>query len=125
MPTRLFLPIGSDSGSTVTDIDINACPLLPESPFTSSTDLYFPDDENNLAYAVGYAQIPPSPTISPQPWSPPLSPLLSNFRPDVFHPEDVVPFPDPESEPRPGEAPLRTRFFTSMHSHNSHTDRGG
>lgn len=55
---KTAVPIGSDSGPTVADIDISAYPLLPESPFTSSTDLQLPDDKNNLAYAVGQPRYP-------------------------------------------------------------------
>ncbi|KAK0436150.1 hypothetical protein EV421DRAFT_1138929 [Armillaria borealis] len=81
--------IDSDSGSTVTDIDISAYPLLPDSPSAGFMDSQLPDEEDD---GFGHGQ---RTSGSPQSSSPPPSLLLpSSVHPDVLHSEDAIPFPE-------------------------------
>ncbi|KAK0492390.1 hypothetical protein EDD18DRAFT_1184387 [Armillaria luteobubalina] len=89
------LPIDSDAGSTATEIDISAYPLLPDSPSAaSSVDFQLPDGRDDDAYGFGDCQRTFSLTTSPQSSSSPPSLLPSRVCASVFHTEDSIPFPE-------------------------------
>ncbi|PBK61696.1 hypothetical protein ARMSODRAFT_623588 [Armillaria solidipes] len=83
--------IDSDSGSTVTEIDISAYPLLPDSPSASSMDLQLPDEKEDAAYGFGDGQGSSSSTTPPQSSSPPPTPHPSSV---FLQSEDAIPFPE-------------------------------
>ncbi len=87
--------IDSDSGSMVTEADIS---LLPDSPSASSMDLQRPDEKDDASYGHEDGH---SPTTRRQSLSPPPTPLPSGVRPDVFHHEDAIPFPEVLARAKP------------------------
>ncbi|KAK0185367.1 hypothetical protein F5146DRAFT_1069982 [Armillaria mellea] len=84
------VPIDSDSGTTATEVDISAYPLPPDSPSTGSMDL----QEDEAAYGFWHGQRPGTSTTPPRSSSPPPTVLTSRVRPDVFHSEDSMLFPE-------------------------------
>ncbi|SJL02785.1 uncharacterized protein ARMOST_06121 [Armillaria ostoyae] len=92
------VPIGSDSGSTVMDIDISAYPILPDSPSTTSTDFQRHFEKNNSAYVSGpslESSSLPTSTHRIESQSLLVTPFRSNVRPDGFNTENTVRDPTP------------------------------
>ncbi len=81
------MPIGSDSGPTVADIDISAYPLLPD-PLSPVLRICSSLMIKTISHTpLGQPRYPRAQRFRRKPRSPPLSPLPSNVRPDVFHPK--------------------------------------
>ncbi|KAK0436287.1 hypothetical protein EV421DRAFT_1908155 [Armillaria borealis] len=117
LEANIAVPIDINSRSTVTDIDISAYPLLPESPSTSSTNLQLPYEKDTPAYVARVGQRSYSPTAPPPSRSSPKTPLPSNVRPDVFHAEDAVPFPQVSNRRPAQEKPQHEGDFLPQGIH--------